>query len=278
MAKPLTRLEMPGLANLRVIVTGAGQGIGLGLAQHFAAVGARLVVADINAEAAEKAAEALRAEGAQAVAVAANVASPHDCEAMVATAVQAYGGVDVMVCNAGIVQVKPFMELTVDDWGPMLDINVKGTFLSIQAAARQMLLQPPLADGRPRGKIINMASIAGRYGGGPMAPFLVPYRASKAAVISLTQSAACALSPDITVNAVCPGLVATDMWKRMDRDLARIENGQEGEAFARRVSAVPMGRAQSPDDVAGVVLFLASQAADYMTGQSVNVDGGLVLN
>ena len=85
-------------------------------------------------------------------------------------------------------------------------------------------------------------------------------------------------APDITVNAVCPGLVATDMWKRMDRDLARIENGQEGEAFARRVSAVPMGRAQSPDDVAGVVLFLASQAADYMTGQSVNVDGGLVLN
>ena len=101
MAKPLTRLEMPGLANLRVIVTGAGQGIGLGLAQHFAAVGARLVVADINAEAAEKAAEALRADGAQAVAVAANVASPHDCEAMVATAVQAYGGVDVMVPRHG---------------------------------------------------------------------------------------------------------------------------------------------------------------------------------
>ena len=147
-----------------------------------------------------------------------------------------------------------------------------------KSAAKEKSATKKAKDGRPRGKIIHMASIAGRYGGGPMAPFLAPYRASKAAVISLTHTGAHTLAPDITVNAVCPGLVATDMWKRMDRDMARIENGQEGEAFARRVNAVPMGRAQTPGDVAGVVLFLASQAADYMTGQALNVDGGLVLN
>jgi meso-butanediol dehydrogenase/(S,S)-butanediol dehydrogenase/diacetyl reductase len=160
----------------------------------------------------------------------------------------------------------------------VLSVNVKGSFLCMQAAARQMLQQAPLAPGRPRGKILAMASIAGRYGGGPMAPYLAPYRASKAAVISLTQSAAASLAPHITVNALCPGLVATDMWKRIDRDLTTLQNGQEGEAFARRVEAVPMGRAQTPEDVAGLALYLASPAADYMTGQSINIDGGLVFN
>jgi len=278
MSMPVPSLDMPGLAGLRVLVTGAAQGIGLGIAQHFAAVGAQVTLADINLAVATQAAADIQAAGGIAQAVAGNVSRTADVQSMIDACVRAYGGLDVVVCNAGVVQVKPFDELTLDDWGDLIDVNVKGAFLCMQLAARQMKSQPPLGPGRPRGKIIHMASIAGRYGGGPMAPFLAPYRASKAAVISLTHTGAHTLAPDITVNAVCPGLVATDMWKRMDRDMARIENGQEGEAFARRVNAVPMGRAQTPGDAAGVVLFLASQAADYMTGQALNVDGGLVLN
>lgn len=265
-------------AGLVVAITGAAQGIGLGLARHFAQAGARVVLADLNAEACAAAREALRAEGHEAEAVAADVTQPEACERMVATAVQAFGRLDVMVCNAGVAQVKPFMELQPADWDLHFAVNVKGSFLSLQAAARQMKTQAPLAEGRPRGKIITVASIAARYGAGVMAPYQGPYRASKAAVVSLTQTAAYTLSPDITVNALCPGIVATDMWTRMDRDLAQLNNGREGDAFAGRVANVPLGRAQTPQDVAGLALFLASPASDYMTGQSINIDGGLVLS
>ena len=264
-------------SRLSVAVTGAAQGIGKGLAQRFAEAGARVVVSDIDEAAAEATCEALRAQGLEAIAMRSDVTDPAACEALVRRAVDAWGRLDLMICNAGVVQVKPFMELGPADWDATLAVNVKGSFYCMQAAARQMLGQPALAEGRPRGKIIAMASIAGRYGAGPMAPFQAPYRASKAAVISLVQTAAYSLAPHVTVNAICPGLVATDMWKRMDRDLAQIQE-DEGSAFARRVGAVPLGRAQTPDDVAGLALFLASPAADYMTGQALNIDGGLVMS
>ncbi len=264
----------PGLV---VAITGAAQGIGLGLARHFAQAGGRVVLSDVHAEACIAARDALRAEGHQAEAVAADVTDAAACGQLVALAVRAFGRLDVMVCNAGIAQVKPFMDLQAADWDMHFAVNVKGAFLSLQAAARQMKAQEPLAAGRPRGKIITMASIAARYGAGVMAPYQGPYRASKAAVVSLTQTAAYTLAPDITVNALCPGIVATDMWTRMDRDLAQLNQGREGEVFASRVANVPMGRAQTPQDVAGLALFLASPASDYMTGQSINIDGGLVM-
>jgi meso-butanediol dehydrogenase / (S,S)-butanediol dehydrogenase / diacetyl reductase len=270
-----TQLALNGMS---VAITGAGQGIGKGLALQFARAGARLVIVDLNESGAATACEEVRANGGDAVWVHADVTDAQACERMVQHAARSFGRLDLMICNAGVVQVKPFMDSTANDWDSVLSINVKGTFLSLQAAARQMVGQERLGPGRPRGKVITMASIAGRYGAGPMAPFIAPYRASKAAVISLTQSAAYSLAPDITVNAICPGLVATDMWKRMDSALARIEDGEEGEAFARRVGAVPLGRAQTPEDVGGLALYLASAAADYMTGQSINIDGGLVMN
>lgn len=270
-------LTMPP-AGLVVAITGAAQGIGLGLARHFAQAGARVVLSDVNAEACAAARDALRAEGHVAEAAAADVTDAAACSAMVEAAVRAYGRLDVMVCNAGVAQVKPFMELQAADWDLHFAVNVKGAFLSLQAAARQMKTQEPLAAGRPRGKVITMASIAARYGAGVMAPYQGPYRASKAAVVSLTQTASYTLAPDITVNALCPGIVATDMWTRMDRDLAQLNNGREGDVFASRVANVPMGRAQTPQDVAGLALFLASPASDYMTGQAINIDGGLVLS
>jgi NAD(P)-dependent dehydrogenase (short-subunit alcohol dehydrogenase family) len=260
-------------------ITGAGQGIGRGLALAFARAGARaVVIGDINAAAAAAVADEVRAAGAQALALQADVTRAGDCERMVTQAVQDFGRLDVIVCNAGITQVKPLLELQGEDWDRMMAVNVKGSFLTLQAAARAMREQPRPSPNRPRGKVLMMASIAGRPGAGPIAALIAPYRASKAAVISLTQSAAIALAPDITVNAICPGLVDTDMWKRMDRDWTALEGMQQGEAWRQRVAAVPLGRAQQPEDVAGLALYLASEAADYMTGQSINIDGGLMMN
>ena len=256
-----------------VAITGAGQGIGRGLARAFVRHGARVVVSDIDAASCAAAADELQTLG-----VPADVTRAEHCVALVECTVVAFGRLDVMICNAGIMQLKPLLELDGADWDRMLGVNVKGSFLTLQAAARQMLAQPPLAEGRPRGKILTMASIAGRSGASPIAAVIPHYRASKAALISLTQSAAIAFAPQITVNAICPGLVETDMWQRMDRDWTALQGVPQGQAWQQRVAAVPMGRAQTPDDVADLATFLASPAADYMTGQSINIDGGLMMS
>ena len=270
--------ELQPPAGLVVLITGAGHGIGRGLAEAFAAHGARLVLGDRDEAAARAVRDALRDAGHAAESLGADITRASDNDALAELAVQRFGRLDVAICNAGISEIKPLMELDAEDWTRMLSVNVTGTFLTLQAAARRMRAQPPLADGRPRGKILTLASIAGRPGAGPIAAVLAPYRASKAAVISLTQSAAVALAPDITVNALCPGIVATDMWTRMDRDLTRLTGQADGQAFASRVAAIPMGRAQQPSDVAGLALYLASPASDYLTGQSINVDGGLLMS
>ncbi len=258
---------------LVVAITGSGQGIGRALARCFARDGARVVVSDIDAAACQTAADELDTLG-----VPADITRADDCAALVAKAVDAFGRLDLMVCNAGIMQLKPLLELDGADWDRMLGVNVKGSFLTLQAAARHMLTQAPLAEGRPRGKIIMMASIAGRPGAGPIAAVIPHYRASKAGVISLTQSAAIALAPQITVNAICPGLVESDMWQRMDRDWAALQGLPAGQIWQQRIASVPMGRPQSPDDVADLAGFLASPQSDYMTGQSINIDGGLMMN
>jgi meso-butanediol dehydrogenase / (S,S)-butanediol dehydrogenase / diacetyl reductase len=261
-----------------VLITGAGQGIGRGLALAFAAHGARLVLGDLDEAAACRTRDELRAAGHEAQALRADITREADNHALVACALQAFGRLDVAICNAGISQVKPFMDLCADDWQRMLAVNVTGTFLTLQACARAMREQPPLSAGRPRGKILTLASIAGRPGAGAIASVIAPYRASKAAVISLTHSAAFTLAPDITVNALCPGIVDTEMWTRMDRDWTTLQGQAEGEAFRSRVAAIPMGRAQRPDDVAGLALYLASPASDYLTGQAIHIDGGLMMS
>ena len=258
---------------LVVAITGSGQGIGRALARSFARAGARVVVSDIDAAACQIAADELDTLG-----VPADITRADDCAALVAKTVDAFGRLDVMVCNAGIMQLKPLLELDGADWDRMLGVNVKGSFLTLQAAARHMLTQAPLAAGQPRGKIIMMASIAGRPGAGPIAAVIPHYRASKAGVISLTQSAAIALAPQITVNAICPGLVESDMWQRMDRDWAALQGLPAGQIWQQRIASVPMGRPQSPDDVADLARYLASPQSDYMTGQSINIDGGLMMN
>ena len=258
---------------LVVAITGSGQGIGKVLARRFAREGARVIVSDIDAKVCADTAAELGALG-----VVADVTQAADCARLVDKATATFGRLDVMVCNAGIMQLKPLLALDGDDWDRMLSVNVKGCFLSLQAAARQMLKQEPLEAGRPCGKIITMASIAGRPGAGPIAAVIPHYRASKAAVISLTQSAAMTFAPQITVNAICPGLVESDMWRRMDADWAALQGLAQGQIWSQRIASIPMGRAQSPEDIADLAGYLASAQSDYMTGQSINIDGGLMMN
>jgi meso-butanediol dehydrogenase/(S,S)-butanediol dehydrogenase/diacetyl reductase len=256
-------------------VTGGGQGIGRAIALRLASEGAHLAIVDINLRTAQQVAEEVSALGRRAIAIEADVVARAANEQMVDSIVDQLGRLDVMFANAGIAQAKPIFEISEKDWDQMFSVNCKGLFFTIQASARQMLRQDRFRSGGPLGKIITTASIAGRYGGRPI---MLHYAASKAAVISITQSAALALAPEVTVNAMCPGIVETDMWRTIDEQWTAAVGWERGEAFKQRVGGIPMGRAQTPDDVAGLAAFLASADSNYMTGQSINIEGGLVLS
>ena len=182
---------------------------------------------------------------------------------------------DVVFNNAGVVKVAPLLDVTEDDWDRVLAVNLRAVFFVLQAAARRMMRQPPMAGSELRGKLLQTASIAGYRGGNHL---MTPYSASKAGVISLTRSAAQALaSSRITSNCICPGAVDTAMWDQIDQEWGALEGLAPREAWKRRTAPIPLGRPETADDVAGVVAFLAGPESDYMTGQAINVDGGLVM-
>src|SRR5262247_78557 len=188
---------------------------------------------------------------------------------------QRWGRLDVLFNNAGIAEVRPLLELTEDAWDRMLAVNLRAVFFVLQAAAKRMRQQTPIAGSELRGKLIQTASIAAYRGGLANMPH---YAVSKAGVVSITRTAAQVLAPHrITSNCICPGAVDTPMWKKIDAEWSKLEGWQTGEAWKRRTSVIPLGRPETVEDVAGVVSFLASRDCDYMTGQAVNVDGGLVM-
>jgi meso-butanediol dehydrogenase/(S,S)-butanediol dehydrogenase/diacetyl reductase len=263
------------------IVTGAGQGIGKAVALRLAREGVDIVAADIDDEAAGKTAQEISTLDRRAQAHPVNIAFPADIESMVSHTVAQFGRIDILVNAAGVAQTTPFLELTENEWDRVLDINLKGTVFCMQAVARQMIRQVPqevIAQGRARhsyGKIVNFSSISGRRGRSVQ----MAYAASKAAIISVTQSAALALSPyNINVNAVCPGVIPTPMWEQIDHDRSRIMGVEPGGAIKAFIEKVPLQRAGSTEDVAGAVAFLCSADADYITGQTLNVDGGFEMN
>ena len=252
------------------LVTGGARGIGRAIALRYAREGANVALADQNLDGVRSVAAEVEALGRQALALRVDVRDIGQITTMVGHATGAFGRIDVLANNAGVVQVERLLDVTEAHWDLALDVNAKGVFFVMQAVARQMKDQAPGPDGL-RGRIINTASIAAKPGGRPM---FAPYAASKAAVWSMTQSAAIALAPEITVNCVCPGIVDTAMWAQIDAEWNELEGFAEGEAWKRRVAAIPLGRPEVPDDVAGMFAFLAGPDAVYVTGQPFTIDGG----
>jgi len=255
------------------IVTGAAQGIGRAIGEALLDEGADVCFADINgakaAEVAESNAERAARVSGKVAHFAVDVTDRAQVQAMIAHAVERFGKLDVKFNNAGVNKPMNFLDVTEENWSFIMDVNGLGCLLGMQEAARQMIVQGG------GGKIVNTASIASRQGFDNVAP----YCASKWAVVSLTQSAARDLAKhDITVTGFAPGVVATEMWEEVDRDLMEIGAADRpGQAMEEFSAEILKGRVARPEDITGTTTFLASRASDYMTGQIVMIDGGMTL-
>jgi NAD(P)-dependent dehydrogenase (short-subunit alcohol dehydrogenase family) len=244
-------LELPGRV---AIVTGAARGIGYAIAERLSKAGAQVMVADIAEDGASAAAERLREGVGKAAGVAADVTSPDEVGAMVERAIEAFGAVDILVNNAGITgRDAPLWETTDEDWEKVLGLNLTGVFYCCRAVVSHMRE-------RGSGAIVNVASFSGKEGN----PNMIPYSVSKAGVICLTKALAKEVIHDgVRVNAVAPGVIETPLLDQL-----------QPEAIEYMRSKVPMGRMGSPEEVAAVVHFLASDAASFVTGQCYDVSGG----
>jgi NAD(P)-dependent dehydrogenase (short-subunit alcohol dehydrogenase family) len=253
------------LAGKKAIVTGAGKGIGHGVALTLAREGADVAAFDISADVNAVAAQEISALGRRGIAVTVDVSRPEDIRRAVAKVVAEFGQIDILVNCAGIVTSHHFLDLTEEQWDSTLDTNAKGTFFINQIVAKEMIPHRS-------GSIINITS------GVRARPMATHYAASKVAVDIITKSAALTLAPhNIRVNAIDPGMVDTPMWREMDAERVRLFGLAPGEATRRWIAAVPLGRMSTPDEVAKVVVFLASDDASYVTGAILSANGGLDL-
>jgi NAD(P)-dependent dehydrogenase (short-subunit alcohol dehydrogenase family) len=257
-------MELSGQA---AIVTGAGRGIGRAVALELARMGADIIVAELDVAGAEKTAGEVQALGRKALVVPTDVTRRADLAGMADRTQKQFGRIDILVNNAGIYRAAATLDVTEEHWDAIMDINAKAVFFATQAVLPAMIAQK-------RGAVVSLASMAGKIG----SKTNLPYNASKAAVISMTKSLALAHAADgIRVNCVCPGFVETDMWAKVSKEQGALL-GMSPEEFTRmRKAAVPLGRMETPEDVASVIGFLASPRAAYMTGQALSVDGGLVM-
>jgi meso-butanediol dehydrogenase/(S,S)-butanediol dehydrogenase/diacetyl reductase len=253
--------------NRSALVTGAAGGIGRAISERLVADGFAVSVADLSSSADQLEALVASLGGPDvAVGLLVDVTEAASVEAAVAAHVGHFGGLDVMVANAGIAVTAPLLEITAKQWQRTMDVNVKGVLHCYQSAARQMITQ-----GRG-GRLIGAASVAAHRGG----KWQSAYSASKFAVRGMSQSVAQELAEhQITVNVYSPGVVHTPMWEGIDAEMSRRRGTQLGSEMAGMVAGIPLGRLELPTDVAGVVAFLASPEAAYITGQSIVVDGGM---
>lgn len=247
---------MKKLENKTALITGSARGIGKAIAHRLGTEGAKVVISDVLFDLASATAEEFRGAGVEALAIRADVTKYDDVASLVEETVTRFGTLDIVVNNAGITRDTLLLRMSEADWDLVLNINLKGAFLMTQAAAKVMIKQRS-------GRIINISSVVGRMGNAGQAN----YASSKAGLLGLTKSAAKELaSRGITVNAVAPGYIATEMTEKLS-DAAK-------EAF---LNNIPLKRPGTPDDIAGVVAFLASEDAAYLTGQVIGVDGGLLM-
>jgi NAD(P)-dependent dehydrogenase (short-subunit alcohol dehydrogenase family) len=257
------------LADRVAIVTGAGNGIGRAVALGLAGAGAHVVAVDIDAERARATADAAAALGPKSLAVEADVGDLDAIDQVAQRSMAAFDRIDVLVNNAGVTRRAYIMDLTEADWDRIMRVNAKGVFFCLQRVAREMIP-------RRSGAIINIASIAGKgYAGTSNAI----YAASKGSVISLTRTAAQQLARhNINVNAICPGTTVTALSEANVALRAREEGLSVDDMTRRRNAAIPLGRPNEPEDVAALAVFLASPGARNITGQSLNVDGGIIFD
>ncbi len=263
---------MSGLQRLQgrhALLTGAGGGIGLAVTEAFLAEGARCTAVDLSAAPSTGLAALLAAHPDRLAYASADVAKVESLAALVDSAAQRFGSVDVLFNNAAIFDMAPLLESGEPMYQRLFDVNVKGMFFTMQVVLARLV-----AAGKT-GSVINMASQAGRRG----EALVSHYCASKAAVISYTQSAALAMAPHgIRVNAIAPGVIDTPMWGAVDALFARYEGLRPGEKKIAVGRAVPLGRMGAPQDIAGAAVFLASAESAYITAQTLNVDGGSVMS
>jgi meso-butanediol dehydrogenase/(S,S)-butanediol dehydrogenase/diacetyl reductase len=247
------------------VVTGAGQGIGKAIARRLAQDGFAIAIADINEDTLTSVKKEIENEGGDVLAIQADLTKLEDIQNVISRSAE-WGQITVLVNNAGRVIISPFLEISEKEWDAIMTLNLKTVFFAIQFAARHM---------NEGGRIVNLSSISGRSGRSDQAH----YAAAKCAVISLTQSAALSFaSQGITVNAVCPGVVDTPMTTGIHEIRAGALGITPEESLARMIAKIPLGRLERTEDVAGAVSFLCSPDGSYITGQSLNVDGGMEMN
>lgn len=238
------------------VITGGGQGIGREIALLLSREGAQVVVADLNLESASRAAEEIKKRGGLGQALKANVANSQDVKKMIETVLDNFGKIDILVNNAGIVKDALLLRMKEEDWDAVLNVNLKSVFLCSQKVAAQMIKEK-------KGKIVNIASVIGVVGNIGQAN----YSASKGGVIALTKTMARELAPrNINVNAVAPGFIATLMTEKIPDKLRE-----------KLLDLIPLKRWGNPQEVAELVLFLVSEKSNYITGQVIRIDGGMVM-
>ncbi|MFC2027654.1 SDR family NAD(P)-dependent oxidoreductase [Chloroflexota bacterium] len=264
-----TIAELFDLAGKSALITGGAVGIGQAIAFRLAEAGANVMISDINTEGAEQTVNQIKAQGGKAQAIHANASVPDDATKMVQATVTAFGHLDILVNNAGLYPLMPFMQVSEELWDTVLDLNLKGTFLCSQTAAKEMINQGT------GGNIINLSSIDGIHPSGSAAY----YSASKGGIIMLTKALALELAPHkILVNAVAPGSIITPGTDAVREGLSNTLGIPPQAILDGFMPRVPLQRMGEPDDIARVVLFLASAASDYITGDVIVADGGFLLS
>ncbi|HEY1854902.1 MAG TPA: SDR family NAD(P)-dependent oxidoreductase [Solirubrobacterales bacterium] len=249
------------------VVTGAARGLGRGISRAFARAGVDVVICDVSEGVEQTAGELAGETGGNVVALRADVTRPDDAARVIAEAKDRFGSVDHLVNNAGIVTIAPLLETSDEDWQRVIAVNLTGVFNFMRAA-----LPPMLEQGA--GSIVNISSQAGKRGN----QYIAPYCASKAGVISLTQTAALEAAPTVRVNCVCPGFINTELQEEEYDAVSAITGEDRDEIKAGWMAAMPLGRFQEVEDVADAILFLSSKAAGQTTGEALNISGGMVMD
>ena len=247
------------------IVTGGNKGVGRAISLNLAEEGADVVIAARDMQAANEVADQIKQKGRRSFLVKTDVAQNDQVENMVQKVIDEFGKIDVLVNNAGILFMTPAIDITEKEWDEIMQVNAKGVFLCCRSVARHMIKQK-------QGRIINISSVAGKRG----SPLMAHYCASKFAVLGLTMTLALELAPyHINVNAVCPGDIDTNMLRQEWEWFGKIKNMSPQQVKETKLAGIPFHRAGKPEEIARLVTFLASPDADYITGQALNVDGGM---